>query len=110
MLVPPHGERVVDVDQLLGEFVQLEPAIGIAINLEPGGGEIPLRPVPEVEAGAGERVRRRFMEARLVERTLEPRPGRGGFVVMLEERRVLETEAIFELAELRGLEARARAE
>ena len=55
MLVPPAGQRVVDVDQLFGELVKLEPAVGIAIDLEPRCGERLDRAVADVEAGALER-------------------------------------------------------
>ena len=60
-----HRQRIVDVDQLFGELVQLEPAVGVAIDLEPGRGERFVGSVAEVEPGALERSDRRLAQARL---------------------------------------------
>ena len=64
MLVPPSGERVVEVEQLFGQLVELEPAFGIAIDFEPGGCERLFGAVAEIEAGPLERGMRSFPKAR----------------------------------------------
>ena len=46
-----RGQRIVDVDQLFGELVKIEPALGVAIDLKPGGGDGFDRPIAEVEPG-----------------------------------------------------------
>ena len=60
MLVPPARERVVDVDQLLGEFIKLEPTLLVAIDFEPGPRERRNRGVADIESGALERGDGRF--------------------------------------------------
>src|SRR6185369_3102395 len=49
MLLPPGDHRVVDVEELLGQFVEFEPAIRVAIDLEPGSGERFRRLVADIE-------------------------------------------------------------
>jgi hypothetical protein len=70
MLVPPARERVVDVNQLLGELVQFEPALFVAVNQEPGSRERRDRCVADIEARAFQRGDCRFAQAGLVERCL----------------------------------------
>ncbi len=36
MLVPPGQQGVVQIDQLLGQLIQGPPALGVAIDLQPG--------------------------------------------------------------------------
>ena len=73
MLVPPARKRVVDVDELLGKLVEIEPAIGVAIDFEPGGRHRLLGPIAEVEAGPLQRSL-----ARLAEAWLRPAPPSAG--------------------------------
>ena len=101
MLVPPHGERVVDIDELLGQLVQLEPAVGITVHLHPSGRARLDGPVANAEAGAHERIGSDIAQARLVERRLQPRALRGALVIMVEKDGILQPQPIFELAELR---------
>src|SRR5690242_4174814 len=100
MLVAPAGKRVVDVDQLLGKLVQLEPAVRVAVDLDPGGSERLDRAVADVEPCALERGDRSVAQARLVERRLEARTVVAPFGIMGEVGGVLEPEAVFDLAEL----------
>ena len=51
MLVPPARKRVVNIHELLGKLVQVEPAIRIAIDFEPGRGDGVFRTVAESETG-----------------------------------------------------------
>ena len=93
MLVAPARQRIVDVDQLFGKLVQLEPAVGIAIDLKPGRGERLDRAVADVEPGALERGDRRIAQARPLERRLRARAAlRGALVIMFEIGRILEPE------------------
>src|SRR5438128_2634378 len=100
MLMPPHRQRIVDIDQFFSQFVELEPAFGVAIDIEPSRGECLDGAVADLKAGAGQRRDRSLAQARLVERCLETGASNGAFVMMLEERRIFEAEAIFNLAEL----------
>ena len=72
MLVTPRRQRIVEVDQFLGQLIEIEPAIGVAIDLEPGRGDRLLGPIAEVEAGPLERRVARLAKARLLERRFEP--------------------------------------
>ncbi len=85
MLVPPAGQRVVDVDQLLGELVKLEPAVGVAIDLEPRRGERLDRAVADVEAGALQRRDGSLAQARRFERMLKPAALSSAFGIMIED-------------------------
>src|SRR5690348_9076294 len=109
MLVPPGGERVVDVDQLLGELVEVEPLLGVAINLEPGAGDRLRRTIAKVESGALQRRQRSFAQARLFERRRESRAVRAALIILVEEIRLLEAEPEFDLAKLLRLEPRRSA-
>ena len=48
----PGRERVVDVDQLFSQFVEVEPFLRVEVNLEPGLRDRFDRPVAKVEAGS----------------------------------------------------------
>ena len=99
-------QRIVDIDQLLGQLVEVEPALGVAIDFQPGVADRFLRAIPEVEAGALERGMRRIPQARLVERRLQPGPASLPSVIMSRNCGSLIPSRIFQLAELGRLEAR----
>src|SRR5688572_26993367 len=105
MLVPPPGQRIIDVDQLLGCAVEVEPAVGIAINLKPGGGQGLLRTVAHVEPCALQSANRSLAQARLGQRPLELRALLAALGIVVDEARLLQPEPELDLAELGRLEA-----
>jgi len=69
--VTPPGQRIVDIEELLGELVEVEPAVGVAIDLQPRGRQRLVRAVAEVEASTFERRMRGIAEARLFQRACD---------------------------------------
>ena len=88
MLVPPPGQRIVDIDQFLGQLVELEPALAVAIDRGPRRRDRLARPVAEVEPGAGKRGIGLVPQARLVERGDQPGvPVAAAFVIIRDSSR-----------------------
>src|SRR6476646_6472680 len=100
MLVPPGRQCIVDVYELLRPLVEVEPFLGIAIDLEPGLRDSLGRPLAEIEARAFERCMRRLAEARLIQRRLKRGSLRASLVIVVDEAGLLETQAELDLAEL----------
>ena len=108
MLVPPAGQRVVDIDQFLGQLVEFEIFLRIAIDREPRGLDL-VRPFNR-EAGAGERGIGLIPQRRLIERGAEPGLRDGIASMIFEKLRVLDPEPILKLAKLDRLEPRRGAQ
>ncbi len=100
MFVAPGGQRVVNIDQLFRKLIQSEPAVGIAIDLEPGSGGLLCRPVLEVEAARSSApcaASRRLVApsaASIAARAAAP------LRILFEEVRLLEPKPKLDLAEL----------
>ena len=99
--MPPAGEGVVDVDELFGQFVEVEPALGVAVNFQPGRRHGLDRAVAKVEAGAFERGLGCVPQTGLGERGLQPRPLRTALTIMIYEFRLLQSQPELEFAKLR---------
>ena len=99
MFVPPGRKRIVDVDQLLRQLVEFEPAIGVAIDFQPGGRQRLNRLVLEVEPRPFERSLRGFAQAWFAQRLFEPSAFLAALGIMIDEARVLEPKAILDFAE-----------
>ena len=80
----PARQRIVDVDQFLGELVELEPALAVAIDLGPGRLDRLARAVSKIEAGAGKRGVGLFPQARLGKRRRKAGVTGGAAFVIVE--------------------------
>src|SRR5688572_3648755 len=99
VLVAPGGECVIDIDQLFGELVELKPTLGILVDGEPGSGSCPL------QRGIG-----LVPQAWIVHRLDQPGVAGAAAFVEVEKLRVFDSETVFELAKLGGLETGGRSQ
>ena len=83
MLVPPAGQGIVDIDQFLGQLIEVETAFGVAIDREPRGADRVA--VADREAGAGERGIGLVPQRRLGERGAQPGLPRVAAFLIVEE-------------------------
>ena len=97
----PGGERIVDVDELLGQLVEVEPALGVTVHFEPSLADRLDRSVTEIEARAFERRMRSLAKARLGKSSFETGSITASFPIMIDEVGLLQPEAELDLAELR---------
>src|ERR1700754_1535754 len=113
MTEAPLTERVLEVDQLLGELVEPPVLLGLAIHDEPRGGDALVeRPRAvdrgrrriDIEAVSHEQADRRVVDARLREQRLQV--GAPLAVMRLDVARDLVAEQELDLAVLRRLESR----
>ena len=103
MLVAPTGKSVVDVDQFLGELIEVEPALRIAVDFEPSLADRVDRAIAEIEARPLESGMGSFAKTGLGKSLDQPRTLFASFRVMIDEIRILDAEAELDFAELRRL-------
>jgi len=110
VLLAPSDHRIVNVEQLLAEAIEFEPAVGVAINLEPRARNRFRRTIAEIEAGAFQCAKRRLAKTGFGECQRERSTLRASVRIVIDEIRLLEAEPELDLAELCGLEAGSRPE